>query len=155
MSITVAFFSAEGTTRAKAEALAKVISAPTYEIKPLKPYSTADINWRNPLSRCNREWIKKERPELSDKDFPLDGTDTVFLCFPIWYYNAPLIIRSFLEAYDFSGKNIVLFATSGGSEFGKTAETLKQCAPNSEIYEGLMLNGTVPDEKIKEIADKY
>ncbi|MBQ5994384.1 MAG: NAD(P)H-dependent oxidoreductase [Clostridia bacterium] len=153
--ILVAYFSAEGTTAAKAKKLCEAADAELYEIKPEKPYSSSDINWRNPVSRCNREWLKKQRPELSDKNAPVADSDVVFLCFPIWYYNAPLIIRSFLEAYDFSGKKIVLFATSGGSEFGKTAETLKQSAPNSEICEGAMLNGSVSDEFLKEIAEKY
>ena len=151
----LAYFSASGVTAAKAKALAEVSGAELYEIKPAVPYTQADIKWTNPLARCNREWIKKSRPELADKDAPLDGADTVFLMFPIWYYNAPLIIRSFLEAYDFSGKRIVLFATSGGSELGKTAETLKQSAPNSEIVEGGLLNGNYTDDQLKAIADKF
>ena len=147
----VAFFSAEGTTKAKAALLTEAAGADIYEIKPEVPYSVADINWRNPISRCNKEWIKKANPTLADKDAKIEEYETIYLAFPIWYYNAPLIIRSFLEAYDFSGKKIVLFATSGGSALGKTAQTLEKFAPNSQIIEGGMLNGVSTVEEIKKL----
>ncbi|MBQ9530444.1 MAG: flavodoxin [Eubacterium sp.] len=151
----VAFFSAEGTTAKKAEILKEAAGADIYEIKPEIPYSQSDVNWRNPLSRCNKEWIKKAKINLSDKDANIGEYDIIFLAFPIWYYQAPLIIRSFLEEYDFSGKKIVLFATSGGSNFGKTAENLKKIVPNSEIIEGAMLNGITSAEELKDIVNKY
>ena len=151
--ILVAYFSAEGTTAEKAKLLSEAAGADIYEIKPEAPYTEAEINWRNPLSRCNKEWIKKANPPLADKNADIAAYDTIFLAFPIWYYNAPLIIRSFLSAYDFSGKRIVLFATSGGSNLGKTAQTLEKFAPGATVTDGAMLNGVSVDE-IKTIVEK-
>ena len=137
----VAYFSASGTTAEKAKALADATGADLYEIKPATPYSASDIKWTNPLARCNREWIKKAKPALADTGANVADYDTIYLAFPIWYYTAPLIIRSFLSAYNFSGKKIVLFATSGGSGFGKTAQHLQAEAPGATVVEGEMLNG--------------
>ena len=147
--VLTAYFSAEGTTAKKAKELAAAVGTDIYEIKPAQPYSAADIKWTNPLSRCNREWIKKARPALDDSQADIQNYDVIFLAFPIWYYTAPLIIRSFLEKYDFSGKKIVLFATSGGSGFGKTAQQLQSSAPGAQIIEGAMMNGTTDFEEFK------
>lgn len=124
MAALVAYFSAEGTTAKVAKAFAETIGADVFEIKPQKPYTAADINWRNPLSRCNRE-------QLGGKDVPIAGQienfsqyETVYLGFPIWYYAAPRIIYTFCDACDWSGKTVHAFATSGGSGIGKTAEKL-------------------------------
>ena len=133
MKILTAYFSASGHTAAKAKEFSEAVGADIYEIKPAVPYTASDIKWTNPLARCNREWIKKACPELSDTDADVASYDTVALFFPIWYFTAPLIIRSFLKAYDFSGKKIILFATSGRSEFGKTVSQLQPLAPNAEI----------------------
>ena len=143
----VAYFSASGVTAQKAKALAEATGADIYEIKPETPYSAADIKWTNPLARCNREWIKKTKPALADTNATIADYDTIFLTFPIWYYTAPLIIKSFLSAYDFSGKKIVLFATSGGSDFGKTAKNLQTEVPTATVVEGDMLNGVTSFEK--------
>lgn len=137
----VAYLSASGVTAQKAKALAEETGADLYEIKPETPYSPADIKWTNPLARCNREWIKKTKPALADTNAKVEDYDTIFLTFPIWYYTAPLIIKSFLAAYNFDGKKIVLFATSGGSDFGKTAKNLQAEVPGASILEGAMLNG--------------
>ncbi len=147
--VLTAYFSAEGTTANKAKELASLVGTDIYEIKPAQPYSAADIKWTNPLSRCNREWIKKARPALDDSQADIKNYDVIFLAFPIWYYTAPLIIRSFLEKYDFSGKKIVLFATSGGSGLGKTAQQLHSSAPGAQIIEGAMMNGTTDFEEFK------
>ena len=149
----VAFFSAEGTTRAKAELLKEATGADIYEIKPKVPYTEADLKWTNPLARCNREWLKKAAIELTDADANIADYDTIYLAFPIWYYNAPLIIRSFLGTYTFSGKRIILFATSGGSSFGKTAQTLEKFAPGAEIAEGAMLNGINSADELKNVIE--
>ncbi len=138
----VAYFSASGVTAEKAKALAKAAGADVYEIKPEVPYTAADIKWTNPLARCNKEWLKKTKPALADTNANIADYDTVYLAFPIWYYTAPLIIRSFLSAYDFSGKKIVLFATSGGSDLKKAVPHLQAEAPAAEVVEGGMLNGT-------------
>ena len=137
----VAYFSASGVTAEKARALAEAAGADVYEIKPETPYSAADIKWTNPLARCNKEWIKKAKPALADTDADIADYDTVYLAFPIWYFTAPLIIRSFLSAYDFSGKKIVLFATSGGSDLKKAVPHIQEEVPDAEVVEGGMLNG--------------
>ncbi len=143
----VAYFSASGVTAEKAKELAAATGSDIYEIKPETPYSAADIKWTNPLARCNKEWIKKTKPALADTNANVADYDTIFLTFPIWYYTAPLIIKSFLSAYDFSGKKIVLFATSGGSDFGKTAKNLQTEVPNATVIEGAMLNGVTSFEE--------
>lgn len=137
----VAYFSASGVTAKKAEALAAAAGAELYEIKPAVPYTPADIKWTNPLARCNKEWIKKAKPALADTDANIAAYDTIYLAFPIWYYTAPLIIKSFLSAYDFSGKKIVLFATSGGSGISKAVAHIQAAVPQAEVVEGAMLNG--------------
>ena len=137
----VAYFSASGVTAEKAKGLAEAVGADIYEIKPEKPYSAADIKWTNPLSRCNKEWLKKTKPALSDNDANVAEYDEIYLAFPIWYYTAPLIIKSFLSAYDFSGKKIVVFATSGGSGLDKAVSHIKADVPAAEVVAGAMLNG--------------
>lgn len=138
----VAYFSASGVTAEKANGLAAAIGADVYEIKPAQPYSEADIKWTNPLARCNKEWLKKAKPALADTDANIAAYDTVYLAFPIWYYTAPLIIKSFLSAYDFSGKKIVVFATSGGSGLDKAVKSIQADAPAAQVVTGAMLNGT-------------
>ena len=98
---------------------------------------------------------KTSRPELADTDANISEYDTIFLGFPIWWYIAPTIINTFLEAYDFSGKKVVLFATSGGSGFGKSVENLQPSAPNTEIVEGEILNRRTTPEKLREFAERF
>ena len=141
--ILVACFSAGGTTAAKAKLLAAAADADYYEISPASPYSDADLKWTNPLARCNREWLARKKPDLADKAAPVADHDVIFLAFPIWYYTAPLVANSFLESYDFSGKTVVCFATSGGSDMKKVVKSLSPSAPGATIKEGLMLNGGV------------
>ena len=137
----VAYFSASGTTRKIAEIIAQVAEADLYEIMPKQPYSKADLNWMDKKSRSSVEMRdKKFRPEIRDMDAQIDKYDEVILGFPIWWYVAPTIINTFLESYDFSGKKIVLFATSGGSGFGNTVKELMPSAPNANIVEGKILN---------------
>ena len=144
----VAYFSASGVTAKVAEMLADAVGADIYEIRPAVPYTKADLNWMDKKSRSTIEMNDKTiRPAIADQDAQIDQYETIFLGFPIWWYVAPTIINTFLESYDFSGKKIILFATSGGSKFGKTAEELKASVPAScEIIEGKLLNGkqTIP-----------
>ena len=152
----VAYFSASGTTAGVAKALADVAGADLYEIKPAVPYSKADLNWMDKQSRSSVEMRDKgSRPALADTDADIAGYDTVFIGFPIWWYVAPTIINSFLEAYDFSGKKIVLFATSGGSGFGKAVAGLQSSAPKATIVEGALLNGRPNEAKLRAFAEKY
>ena len=133
----VTYFSASGNTAALAKKLADAAGADLYEIKPAVPYTNADLNWQNKQSRSSVEMSDhSSRPAIADGDANIAAYDTVYIGFPVWWYIAPTIINTFLESYDFSGKRIILFATSGGSRFGKAVENLKVSAPNAEIIEG-------------------
>ena len=152
----VAYFSASGTTASVAKNLANAAGADLYEIKPAVPYSKADLNWMDKQSRSSVEMRdKSSRPALADTDANIADYDTIFVGFPIWWYIAPTIINSFLEAYDFSGKKIVLFATSGGSGFGKAVASLQPSAPNATIVEGAVLNGRPNEAKLRAFAEKF
>ena len=137
----VAYFSASGITKKAAEMIASAADADMYEIMPKQPYSKADLNWMDKKSRSSVEMADKSiRPKMAEGDAAIENYDTVVIGFPIWWYVAPTIINTFLEKYDFSGKKIVLFATSGGSGFGNTVKELKPSAPGAEIVEGKLLN---------------
>lgn len=150
MKALVAYFSASGTTAKAAKALARAAGADLYEIKPAVPYTSADLNWTDKRSRSSEEMNdKRSRPALADTAAPVEGHDVIFLGFPIWWYVAPTIINTFLESYDFAGKTIVLFATSGGSGLGKSAEGLKSSAPGAKILDGRLLNGQLNEGDLK------
>ena len=137
----VAYFSASGITRKAAEMIAEVADCDIYEITPKIAYTKADLNWMDKKSRSSVEMNdKKIRPELADNTIDISGYDEIILGFPFWWYVAPTIINTFLEAHDFAGKKIVLFATSGGSGFGNTVKELQPSAPNAQIVEGRLLN---------------
>ena len=141
----VAFFSASGSTRKLSKTLAEILGADTYEIKPTPPYTGKDLNWNDSQSRSSVEMADiNSRPALADKNAKISEYDTIFLGFPIWWYVAPHIINSFLESYDFAGKTIVLFATSGGSGFGETLNQLKpSCAASVKWIVGQVFRGRV------------
>ena len=153
----VAYFSAGGVTKRVGENLAAAIGADSYEIKPKVPYTDADLNWMDKNSRSSvemKDW--NSRPEIIDDNFSVTKYDIIFLGFPIWWYIAPTIINTFLEKHDFSNKKIVLFATSGGSRFGKTIENIKPSVSDStEILEGDIINTNPPVEQLKIWAEKY
>lgn len=144
-----AYFSASGVTAEAAKKLAKAAGADLYEIKPAVPYTDKDLDWRNEQSRSSVEMRSKaSRPALADNNADISQYDTIFLGFPIWWYVAPTIINTFLESYDFSGKTIILFATSGGSGFGSTAKNLKSSvASDTNIIEGKINN--MSDESLR------
>lgn len=135
MSTLVTYFSAEGTTAKVAKEYADKIGADLFEIVPEVPYSAADIRWVNPLARCNRE-------QMGGKDVPVSGKiddfgkyDTVYIGFPIWYGQAPRVVHTFCKGYDWTGKDIHIFATSGGSGIGKTAEKLQPSVAGGNIID--------------------
>ena len=137
----VAFFSASGTTKKVAEMIAAEAGADLYEITPKELYTRADLDWMNKKSRSSIEMNdKKIRPEIADIPVDISDYDEIILGFPIWWYVAPTVVNTFLEAHDFSGKKIVLFATSGGSGFGNTVSELQSSAPGAVITEGKLLN---------------
>ena len=150
MNALVAYFSASGTTAKAAKALANAAGADLYEISPAIPYTGADLNWMDKRSRSSVEMNDQHsRPALADTDAPVAEHDVIFLGFPIWWYTAPTIINTFLECYDFTGKTIVLFATSGGSGLGSTAATLQDSAPRARIMSGRLLNGRLNEHELK------
>ena len=130
MKTLIVYFSAErGTTARAAKEAAEALGAELYAITPEKPYTAADLNWRNPLARCNREFMAK-------KDVPVSGRIENFadlIGFPIWYGCAPLVVSSFCKGCDWSGKKVAAFATSGGSGIGKTAEKLRPFLPGADF----------------------
>ncbi len=139
----VAYFSATGVTRLVSGRLAETIGADLYEIKPEKAYSDNDLNWLDQTTRATIEQKDTSaRPALAAKDANINDYDVIYLGFPIWWYIAHRIIQTFLETYDFSGKTVVLFATSGGSGLGRTVDILKSSLPPSaKIVTGQLLNG--------------
>ena len=154
MNALVAYFSATGTTAKAAKALADAVGGELYEIKPAVPYTSADLNWMDKNSRSSVEMKDAHsRPALADTDAPVAGHDVLFLGFPVWWYVAPTILNTFLEAYDFTGKTIVLFATSGGSGLGKSAAGLRVSAPGAKIVDGRMLNGRLNEAELKAWAE--
>ncbi len=147
----VAYFSASGVTAGAAEKLAKAAGADLYEIKPAVPYTKADLDWMNKQSRSSIEMSDfSSRPEISGKVENMDEYDVIFVGFPIWWYVAPTIINTFLENYDLTGKTIILFATSGGSGFGKTAEKLADSCKGAVIKGEKLLNGRVDEDMLSE-----
>ena len=146
----VAYFSASGVTAKLAKKLAEAIDADLFEIKPVEPYSEADQNWKNPLARCNKEKIGKKDVPVSGSVENMDEYDTVYLGFPSWYWAAPNVVNTFVKQYDFSHKKVVLFATSGGSDMGKTAEKLQPYLGNeAEIVDAKVMNENPSLEALK------
>lgn len=137
----IAYFSASGTTKKAAECLAKAVEADMFEIKPVVPYSSADLNWMDKKSRSSVEMNDSAaRPEIAERLTNMADYETVFIGFPIWWYVAPRIISTFVESYDFSGKTMVPFATSGGSGMGRTVNELKKLCPDADWKAGKMVN---------------
>lgn len=154
MNALVAYFSATGTTAKAAKLLAEAVGADLCEIRPAVPYTGADLNWMDKKSRSSLEMQDKHsRPALADTNAPVAGHDVIFLGFPVWWYVAPTILNTFLEAYDFTGKTIVLFATSGGSGLGKAAQGLQVSAPGARILDGRLLNGKLDKAELKQWAE--
>ena len=137
----VAYFSATGTTKAAAEKLAEVVGGTLHEIQPEQPYTDADLDWHNQQSRSSVEMKdKSSRPAIKGKLKNMNDYDVVFVGFPIWWYTCPTIVNTFIEAYDFKGKVLIPFATSGGSTIKKACEDLKATYPNLNWKEGRLLN---------------
>ena len=148
----VAFFSASGVTENVAKLLAVATNADLFEIKPEVPYTKADLNWQDENSRSSVEMKDKtSRPAIAEGNAKVEEYDMIFLGFPIWWYVAPTIINTFLESYDFAGKTIILFATSGSSGFGETVDGLKGSVDSTTVIkEGKILNGSQSVDSIKE-----
>ena len=139
----VVYFSCSGVTKKTAELLSDVAGADLFEIRPEVPYTKADLDWMDKKSRSTVEMNDpSSRPAIADKVEHMEQYDTVYVGFPIWWYVAPTIINTFLESFDFSGKTVIPFATSGGSGMGKTEAVLHVLCPDSVNWKsGKMLNG--------------
>ena len=152
----VAYFSASGRTKKAAERLAKAAGADLFEIKPVVPYSSADLNWTDKGSRSSVEMNDPaSRPGIAEGLSNMDSYDTVFIGFPIWWYVAPTIINTFLESYDLTGKTIIPFATSGGSGMGKTNEKLEPSCPGAVLKEGKVFSGQATRQEIADWANQF
>lgn len=150
----VAYFSASGVTAKVAENLAETIGADIFCMEPEVPYTKADLDWTNKNSRSSIEMNDPtSRPSIKDKRDNMGDYDTVFVGFPIWWYVAPTIINTFLESYNFSGKTIIPFATSGGSGMGKTNEKLLPSCPGARLIEGKVLSSKVSKAELSDWVD--
>ncbi len=152
----VAYFSVSGTTAGIAEKLAEVTGADLFEIKPKKMYTDDDIDYNNPKSRSSMEMADINcRPEIMFKVGNMDQYDLVFIGFPIWWYRQPSIIDTFMEQYDFAGKTVVPFITSGGSDLGKVPENLKKLAPAANVKTGRRFTKGTADSELSTWAAAY
>lgn len=146
----VAYFSASGVTKGVAEKLAKAAGAELFEIVPEQPYTDEDLNWNNKQSRSSVEMNDRScRPGISTTVSDMGQYDCLFLGFPVWWYREPSIIDTFLEAYDFSGKTIVPFCTSGGSGLGETVGNMRSLAKEADVRDGKRFSSGVAEEELK------
>ena len=152
--ILVAYFSATGTTAKVADRLAKSLHADLFEIKPEQPYTEADLNWQNKQSRSSIEMAdKNSRPAIASKVEDMAQYDVVFVGFPIWWYREPSIIDTFMSSYDFAGKMVVPFATSGMSGIGDSGKNMQELAPKAKVLTGQRFSSDVSAEKLKSWAE--
>lgn len=147
MKTLVAYFSAEsGATASIARTLASSINADLFEIKPETPYSKADLNYMNPLARCNREYFAKKSVPVATKVEAFEQYDAVLIGFPIWYGCAPNVVNSFCQSHDFTGKKVAAFATSGGSPIGKSLAKLQPYVKGALVLDAKLMNSMEPSE---------
>ena len=139
----IAYFSTSGVTARVAREMAQAVDADLYEIRPEQPYTSADLDWMDKRSRSTLEMNDPaSRPAIAQAVENMAQYDTVLVGFPIWWYVEPRIVDTFLESYDFSGKTVIPFATSGGSGIGKAEESLRAHCPGAVWKKGQLLNGS-------------
>lgn len=150
----VVYFSATGTTKGVAEKIAAVTDADMYEIVPAEPYSSADLDWNDDNSRTTTEMNDKDaRPEIGSGDVSLEGYSRVYIGYPIWWGDAPRIMSTFVEKYDFEGKTVIPFCTSGGSGIGKSGDNLKEQAGSGNWLAGDKLDSGISEDELKTWID--
>ena len=149
--ILVAYFSASGVTKKLAGELAKVAGADLFEITPETPYTAADLDWKDQQSRSTLEMKDPNcRPAVTGQVENIAQYDVVFVGFPVWWGREPSVVDTFLDAYDFTGKRIIPFCTSGGSDIGETAKRIQEIVgAGATVQEGTRLGGTVSEEDLK------
>ena len=146
----VAYFSASGSTARLAKTLAAAADADIYEIRPAVPYERRDLNWMDKKSRSTLEMQDKNcRPQLADTDAPVADADVIFLGFPIWWYREPSIIDSFLDVYNLSGKTVVPFLTSGGSDLGEGQGRIEVLAKDAKVLRGKRFSARTSENELK------
>ena len=151
----VAYFSASGVTEKVAKNLAIAAEADLFEIKPEQIYTKADLNWMDKKSRSSVEMNdRSSRPAIASKVENMEQYDAVFVGFPVWWYREPSIIDTVMEAYDFSGKKVIPFCTSGGSGLGDTAKNLQELAPGAQVVDGKKFSGNASEKELKAWADQ-
>ncbi len=149
----VAYFSASGVTAALAQRLAGAIEADLYEIKPEQIYTKEDLNWKSKTSRSSVEMKDRNcRPAIEGRVENMEQYDTVFVGFPIWWYREPSIIDTFMEAYDFTGKKVIPFATSGISGMGDSSQNMQELAAGAKVVEGKRFASNASADKLKKWA---
>lgn len=154
--ILVAYFSASGVTAKVAGNLANAVGADLYEIAPEVPYTKADLNWMNKKSRSSVEMAdRSSRPAIAAKVENMEQYDTVFVGFPVWWYREPSIIDTFMESYDFSGKTVVPFATSGGSGLGDSYRNMQELSPDAKVRDGKRFPPSASEASLKEWAEQF
>lgn len=155
MNALVTYFSASGVTAKVAQKLAEAINAPLYEIKPAKAYTSADLDWRDERSRSSVEMKDLScRPPLADNDADVANADVVFIGFPVWWYREPSIIDTFLEAYDFTGKTVVPFATSGSSSIGDSGDRMQEIVGKKvKVLAGKRFSSNVTVDELQKWAE--
>ena len=154
--VLVAYFSASGVTAKLAKRLADGIDADLYEIKPETPYTSADLDWRDKSSRSSVEMDdRSSRPQIADEVQDMAQYDVVFVGFPVWWYREPSIIDTFIENYDFSGKTVIPFATSGSSGIGDSGKNMQALAPGAKFMTGKRFNAGESEDALKQWASEW
>lgn len=152
--VLVAYFSATGTTKGVAERLASAVGADLYEIVPAEPYSDADLNWHDKTSRTTTEQNDKSvRPGIASEALDLSGYATIYVGFPIWWGEEPRILDTFVESYDFSGKTMIPFCTSGGSGIGSSGKNLEKLTSGATWLDGKRFGGGAGEDELRAWAD--
>lgn len=154
--VLVAYFSATGTTAEVAKNLAKAINSDLFAIEPEQPYTAADLNWRNDQSRSSLEMKdRNSRPQIASKVEDMSKYSVVFVGFPIWWYREPSIIDTFMESYDFSGKTVVPFATSGSSGMGDSGKNMQELAPKAKVFDGKRFPADASKDELQKWAKEW
>lgn len=154
--VLVAYFSASGVTAKMAKKLADGTGADLFEIKPETPYTSADLDWQNKQSRSSVEMNDRNcRPAIAEKKDNMADYDVVFVGFPVWWYREPSIIDTFMEQYDFSGKTVVPFATSGMSPIGDLGKNMQELAKGAKVVEGKRFGNSTSADELKAWAQEW
>lgn len=155
MKALVAYFSASGVTKKLAERLAAAVGGDLFEIAPVTPYTSADLDWRNENSRSSVEMKDRAcRPAMKTKP-DTAPYDVIFVGFPVWWYREPSIIDTFMESADFAGKTVVPFATSGTSGVGDSGKNMQELAPGAKVFEGKRFDARAKEDELKQWAAQW